>query len=141
MSEGSKNRKSYRTSALLFMISGIVFIILCIIPGRITVFLPIGIALLIIGMGIWQNSRKIKENEQGNSSDTEEQPEDKTKNSKLASMMFIFYGLTYWLAGIISAVVNKAFSTGNLAAFLIIGIALIVVGLRMRQRQKNQTDN
>ncbi|MFC1984525.1 hypothetical protein ACFLU0_00720 [Chloroflexota bacterium] len=68
-------------------------------------------------------------------------PEDKTKKSKLASMMFIFSGLTYWLVGIISAVVNKAFSTGNLAAFLIIGIALIVVGLRMRQRQKNQTDN
>lgn len=35
MSEGSKNYKSYRTSAILFMISGIVFISLSIIPGRI----------------------------------------------------------------------------------------------------------
>jgi membrane-bound ClpP family serine protease len=69
MSEDSKNYKSYRTSAILFLISGIVFICLSIIPDRIAIFLPIGIALLIIGMGIWQKSRKIKENEQGNSSE------------------------------------------------------------------------
>lgn len=64
MSEGSKDYKSYRNSAILFMISGIVFIILTIIK---IYFLPIGIALVIVGTGIWQKSRKIKENEQGNS--------------------------------------------------------------------------
>ncbi|GAI37526.1 unnamed protein product, partial [marine sediment metagenome] len=63
--------KSYRTSAILFIISGIVFIILGIVTSiivgiatsRIAIFLPIGIALLIVGMGIWQKSRKIKEDE------------------------------------------------------------------------------
>ena len=60
MSEGSKDHKSYRNSAIMFMISGIVFIILCISK---IYFLPIGIALVIVGIGIWQKSRKIKENE------------------------------------------------------------------------------
>jgi len=32
-------------------------------------FLPIGIALLVVGMGIWRQSHKIKENEQDNSSE------------------------------------------------------------------------
>ena len=63
MSESSKNYKSYRTSAILFMISGIILISLGSVTGRIAIFLPIGIALLIIGIGIWQKSRKIKENE------------------------------------------------------------------------------
>lgn len=53
------------------MISGIVFIILGIVTSiivgivtsRIAIFLPIGIALLIVSMGIWQKSRKIKEND------------------------------------------------------------------------------
>ncbi|MFC1952131.1 hypothetical protein ACFLV8_00650 [Chloroflexota bacterium] len=66
MSEGSKDYTSYRNSAILFMTSGLVFIILSIIK---IYFLAIGIALVIVGMGIWQKSRKIKENEQGNSSE------------------------------------------------------------------------
>lgn len=77
MSEGSKNYKSYRTSAILFLISGIIFIILGIVTSiiegiaasRIVIYLPIGIALLIVSKGKWQKSRKIKENEQGNSSE------------------------------------------------------------------------
>ncbi|MFC1988484.1 hypothetical protein ACFLVJ_01455 [Chloroflexota bacterium] len=68
-------------------------------------------------------------------------PEDKTKKSKLASTMFIFSGLTFLLVGVVSAIGNKSFTTGNFAVFLPIGIALIIVGLGMRQRQKNQTDN
>ncbi|MFC1949166.1 hypothetical protein ACFLW0_03230 [Chloroflexota bacterium] len=67
-------------------------------------------------------------------------PEDKTKNSKSASMMFIFSGLTFLLVSIITVVGNKAL-TGNFAAFLTTGIALIIVGLVMRQRQNNKTDN
>ena len=69
MSESSKNYKSYRNSAILFMISGIIFITLGfsvgIVSGGIAIYLPIGIALLIVSMGIWQKSRKIKKNEQG----------------------------------------------------------------------------
>ena len=59
MSGGSKNYKSYRNSAILFMISGIVFIILSISK---IYFLPIGIALVIVAIGIWQQSRKVKNN-------------------------------------------------------------------------------
>ena len=68
MPESSKNYKWYRTSARLFMISGITFIIASILGDKIY-FSPIGIALLIIGMGTWRQSRKIKENEQDNSSE------------------------------------------------------------------------
>ena len=59
MSVNSKNYKSYRNSAILFMIGGMVFIILSISK---IYFLPIGIALVIIGIGIWQQSRKVKKN-------------------------------------------------------------------------------
>jgi len=69
MSESSKNFKSYRNSAILFWISGIIFIILVTVTGKIAIYLPIGIALFIVGMGIWQKSRKIKESEQGSSSE------------------------------------------------------------------------
>ena len=66
MPDSSKNYKSYRTSGILFSISGLVFIALSISA---VYFLPIGIALFVIGMGLWQKSRKIKENEQSNSSE------------------------------------------------------------------------
>ena len=68
MSDNSKSYKSYKTSAILFMISGTIFIIVSILGGKIY-FSPIGIALLIIGMGMWRQSHKIKENEQDNSSE------------------------------------------------------------------------
>ncbi|MFC1953838.1 hypothetical protein ACFLVZ_02260 [Chloroflexota bacterium] len=67
--------------------------------------------------------------------------EDKTKKSRLASKMFIFSGLTFLFASVITAVGNKSFLTGNSAAFLTVGIALIMVGLSMRQHSKNQIDN
>lgn len=67
MSESPNSYKSYRTSATLFMISGIVFIILSILGDKIY-FLPIGIALVIVSLVIWQKSRKIQEKEQDNSS-------------------------------------------------------------------------
>jgi len=68
-------------------------------------------------------------------------PEDKTKKSRLASRMFFFSGITFLLVGIISAVGNKTVLTGNFAVFLPIGIALIIVGLVMRQRLKSQINN
>jgi len=50
------------------MIIGIIFIIIVSILRDKIYLLPIGIALLIIGVGIWQRSREIKEKEQDNSS-------------------------------------------------------------------------
>ena len=68
MSESPKSYKSYRTSAILFMISGILFIIVSALGYKIY-FIPIGIALVIVGLVIWQKSHKIQEKEQDNSSE------------------------------------------------------------------------
>ena len=68
MSESSKSYKSYRTSARLFMISGVLLIVVSILGDKIYL-LPIGMALLIVSMGIWRQSHKIKEAEQDNSSE------------------------------------------------------------------------
>jgi len=51
------------------MVSGIIFIILGIVTSRVAIYLPIGIGLLIVGIAIWQKSRKIKENNSDNSSE------------------------------------------------------------------------
>ncbi|MFC1967301.1 hypothetical protein ACFLV2_01475 [Chloroflexota bacterium] len=51
---------------------------------------------------------------------------------KSPGMLFIFSGLTFLLVGI---------ATGNFAVFLTIGIALIVIGSGIRQRQKNKADD
>jgi len=53
------NAKSYKTAAVLFSISGAVFIIVIVVSGEIGVFLPIGIALLIISIGFWQRSKTV----------------------------------------------------------------------------------
>jgi len=58
-SKTSKNSKSYRTAAILFSISGFIFIILSAVSGKVGVFLPIGIALVIISFGFWQQSKKL----------------------------------------------------------------------------------
>ncbi len=68
MPESSKSYKTYRNSARMFMISGIIFIIAGILGDNIY-FLFIGIAVLIIGIGTWLYSRKIKEKEQDNPSE------------------------------------------------------------------------
>ena len=68
MPDSSKNSKSYRTSARMFMISGVILIIVSILGDKIYLS-PIGIALLIVGMGIWRQSHKTKETEQDNSSE------------------------------------------------------------------------
>ena len=54
----SKNSKSYKTAAIFFSISGILFIIVFAIDGNIA-FLPIGIALVIISIAFWQISKKL----------------------------------------------------------------------------------
>ena len=52
----------------MFMISGVLLIVVSILGDKIYL-LPIGIALLIVSMGIWRQSHKIKETEQDNSSE------------------------------------------------------------------------
>ena len=57
-SESSKNLKAYRTAAILFTISGLLFIIVSAISSQI-VFLPVGIALIIISIVFWQQGKKF----------------------------------------------------------------------------------
>ena len=51
--------KSYKTAATLFAVSGVLFVILSVVSGKIGVLLPIGIALVIISIGFWQRSKKL----------------------------------------------------------------------------------
>jgi len=67
-SNPSKNLKSYKTAATLFAISGIIFIIVGVVGGKIGIFLPIGIALVIISIGFWQRSKKLTSDENKDSS-------------------------------------------------------------------------
>ena len=55
----SKNSKSYKIAAILFSISGLLFIIATIIGGYV-VFLLVGIALIIISIAYWQQSKTTK---------------------------------------------------------------------------------
>jgi hypothetical protein len=57
-SEPSKNSKSYKTAAILFSISGLLFIIVTAVSSNI-VFLPVGIALVIISIVFWQQGKKF----------------------------------------------------------------------------------
>ena len=57
-SESSKNLKAYKIAAILFLISGLLFIIVAVISSQI-VFLPVGIALVIISIVLWQQGKKF----------------------------------------------------------------------------------
>ena len=57
-SEPSRNLKSHKTAAILFSISGLLFIIVTVVSSKI-VFLPVGIALIIIGIVFWQHGKKL----------------------------------------------------------------------------------
>ena len=57
-SETSKNLKNYKTAAILFSISGLLFIIVAVISSKIF-FLPVGIALAIISIVFWQQGKKL----------------------------------------------------------------------------------
>jgi len=48
--EPSKNLKTYKTAAILFLISGVTFIVEAAVIREIGAFLPIGIALVIISI-------------------------------------------------------------------------------------------
>jgi hypothetical protein len=53
-----KDSKSYKTAAILFSISGLLFIIVTAVSSNI-VFLPVGIALVIISIVFWQHGKKL----------------------------------------------------------------------------------
>jgi membrane-bound ClpP family serine protease len=55
----SKNFKSYKTAATLYSISGIIFIIISAVSGKVGVFLPVGIASIILGIVFWQYGKKL----------------------------------------------------------------------------------
>ena len=57
-SEPSKNLKNYKTAAILLSISGLLFIIVAVISSKIF-FLPVGIALAIISIVLWQQGKKL----------------------------------------------------------------------------------
>jgi len=57
-SEPSKNSKAYKTAAILFTISGLLFIIVTAVSSNIF-FLPVGIALIIISIVFWQQGKKL----------------------------------------------------------------------------------
>ena len=63
-SKSPKNSKRYRMAATFFLISGLLFIIVAIVSGKIGNFLPVGIALAIISIGFWQRSKKLADNPQ-----------------------------------------------------------------------------
>jgi membrane-bound ClpP family serine protease len=67
-SKSPKDSKSYKTAATLFAISGLLFIIVGVVGGKIGIFLPVGIALVIISIVIWQHSKKLTDNERKDSS-------------------------------------------------------------------------
>ena len=63
-----KDSKSYQTAAMLFSISGLIFVTLGVVSGKIGIFLPVGIALVIISIVFWQHSKKLTDNEDKDSS-------------------------------------------------------------------------
>jgi len=64
----SKNSKSYKTAATLYLISGLIFIILGIVTGKIGIYLTIGIAMVVLSLNFWQRSQKPTNSEHKNSS-------------------------------------------------------------------------
>jgi uncharacterized membrane protein len=61
--------KRFRTAAIFYSFGGIIFIIIGAVGDRIGVFLPIGIALVILSIAFWQRSKKLRYNKQENSSE------------------------------------------------------------------------
>ena len=57
-SEPSKNLKAYKTAAILFAISGFLFMIVTAVSSNI-IFLPVGVALVIISVVFLQQGKKI----------------------------------------------------------------------------------
>ena len=57
-SKHTPNPKALKSAAILFAISGIIFILLSVIGGEIGIFLPVGVALIILSIVFWQRSKK-----------------------------------------------------------------------------------
>ena len=58
-SKHTPNPKALKSAAILFVISGIIFILLSVIGGEIGIFLPVGVALIILSIVFWQRSKKL----------------------------------------------------------------------------------
>ena len=52
--------KSYKTAAVLFALSGFVFLMLSALGDRIGLFLAVGIALVILSINFWRLSKKLQ---------------------------------------------------------------------------------
>jgi VIT1/CCC1 family predicted Fe2+/Mn2+ transporter len=50
-SRPARDSRAYRTAAALFATGGLLFITVSVVSGKIGVFLPVGIALVIISIG------------------------------------------------------------------------------------------
>ena len=57
--EPSKSPKSYRTAGILFLVGGLIFTIVSAISSKMGAFLTPGIALVIVGIALWQHSGKL----------------------------------------------------------------------------------
>jgi len=64
---GNLDSKRYKTAAILFAIGGILFIIVGAVSRKIEIFLPVGIALIILSLNFWQYVKKLTNSEQTNS--------------------------------------------------------------------------
>jgi hypothetical protein len=67
--KSSVNSKSYKAAAILFVISGLIFIIIGAV-SRIF-YLPIGVALISISIVFWQQSKYLIKNEHKDADDSE----------------------------------------------------------------------
>jgi len=72
MSNESSNQKRFRSAAILFLISGLIFFIVGIVSiagNHAATFLPVGIAMAIIGFVFLQYSRGVGIDNRDNSSE------------------------------------------------------------------------
>ena len=61
--------ESYRAAAILYSLSGIIFIVVAAVSGKVAIFLPVGIALFVLSMVFRQHSRKLTNGEREDSSE------------------------------------------------------------------------
>ena len=60
-----KNPKSYRTAGVFFLVGGLIFTVAAAVSGKVGAFLTPGIALVIIGIALWQHSKKLTDEVEG----------------------------------------------------------------------------
>lgn len=63
ISNTPKSSKFYKTAAMLLLIAVLLTLAASILGFTVGVFVPIGMAFILIGVAFWQRSRKLKNNE------------------------------------------------------------------------------